>query len=62
LNFSAEAGPGGLPGSPDAVAGTGSNGPTIFTAVQEQLGLKLEPTKGPVKMLAVDSVSKLTED
>jgi uncharacterized protein (TIGR03435 family) len=44
--------PEGLPGMPRAPADP--NLPSIFTALQEQLGLKLERTRGPVEVLVID--------
>jgi uncharacterized protein (TIGR03435 family) len=41
--------------SPDA-------GPSIFTAVQEQLGLKLEPVKAPIPILIVDHIERPSEN
>jgi uncharacterized protein (TIGR03435 family) len=35
------------------------DGPTIFDAVQDQLGLKIEKRKGPVQMLMVDHADKV---
>jgi uncharacterized protein (TIGR03435 family) len=37
-------------------------GPSIFTAVQEQLGLKLETQKGVVDILVIDHVEKPSEN
>jgi uncharacterized protein (TIGR03435 family) len=37
-------------------------GPTFLEALQEQLGLKLKSTKGPVDVLVVDHVEQPSED
>jgi uncharacterized protein (TIGR03435 family) len=44
--------------SPDPASGKAD----IFTAVQEQLGLKLQAERGPVDVVVIDSVERPTED
>ena len=38
------------------------NTPSIFTVVQDQLGLKLDSSKGKVETLVIDHVERPTDD
>jgi uncharacterized protein (TIGR03435 family) len=51
---------GGAPGAPPPPIDP--NRPSIFTAVQEQLGLKLDSTKGLVDVLVIDHVERPIPD
>jgi uncharacterized protein (TIGR03435 family) len=51
-------GGGGFGGGPP----DGETGPALFTAVQEQLGLKLEPRKAPLDLLVIDRLEKVPTD
>ena len=53
--------PDNSPGNQDAGA-SDSNAPDLFTAVTEQLGLKLVSTKGPVDTLVIDNAEKPAEN
>lgn len=57
-------GPGGPPhdGGPGGAAAPGDTGPSVFTAVQEQLGLKLESEKGPVEVIVIDHLEQPAAD
>ena len=49
-------------GPPPPQPPTVGDAPSIFTAVQEQLGLKLESTRAPVDVLVIDKASPPTEN
>jgi uncharacterized protein (TIGR03435 family) len=53
-----------LAGWPSVVSGKWKlvGAPSLFTALQEQLGLKLESTKAPVDATVIDSIERPTDD
>jgi len=48
--------------NPLAASDPGGDTVTIFTALPEQLGLKLEPDRAPVRVLVVDHIERPTPD
>lgn len=51
-----------LGGDSETPPPAGADGPSLFTALPQQLGLKLESAKGPVEVLVIDHVEKPSEN
>ena len=56
LSWSPGDGASAPPSVNSAISTAADSGPSIFTAIQEQLGLKLESGRGPVEVLVIDTI------
>jgi uncharacterized protein (TIGR03435 family) len=57
-NFNQSAAPGGGRGGPAGAAPSDSEPASIFTVLQEELGLKLDSGKGPVEIIVIDHIEQ----
>jgi uncharacterized protein (TIGR03435 family) len=62
FEWTPEAGPCSVPNTPPEIAPVPSNAPSIFTALQETLGLRLESIRGPVDSLVIDHADRPSEN
>ena len=62
LTFTPDRMPPGPPPPGVPIPSIDPNGPSLFTALQEQLGLKLESTRAPVEVIVIDHVERPTPD
>ena len=69
LHWTPDQGPEGMPPGPpgggpppEGAPPPDTAGPSLFTALEEQLGLKLESQKGPVEIIVIDSIERPSAD
>lgn len=62
LEWSPDNGAGAPPAAGAGAQTSDQSGADIFTAIQEQLGLKLESSKGPVDVIVIDHIEKPAEN
>ena len=54
--------PEGLPGITQSADRPANDAPTLLTALEEQLGLRLESTRGPIEITVIDRIEAPTPD
>jgi uncharacterized protein (TIGR03435 family) len=64
FEYAPEPAPGAAPGPPSASdpATAVTDRPGLFTALEEQLGLKLQPARAPIDVLVIDRVTPPTDN